>query len=198
MDWKTYRAIINSCLDNFYFDEEILETLSKSIKNNQKIFIAGNGGSSALASHYTCDLSKGAVNGWENNDFRYKVISLSDNISYITAISNDKSYKDIFKQQLINLSNPGDIVILISSSGNSPNILKAAEYAKNNGLITIGITGLKGGKLREICDYSAHVDTEMYETAEDVHSIFGHFIAIWLRESNEINNKYDLMQANQY
>ena len=201
MDWNTYKEMIISCLDNFDFDIEILDILKNSIKNNQKIFIAGNGGSSALASHYTCDLSKGAVKDWEKNINRYKVISLSDNISYITAISNDKSFEDAFKQQLINLSSPDDIVILISSSGNSPNILNAAEYAKNNGLITIGITGLEGGRLREICDYSAHVDTELYETAEDVHSIFGHFIAIWLRESHcnykELNLENDLMQTNQ-
>ena len=182
MKWNEYKLKIKQALDIFGFDEKILEVLKNSIKNNQKIFVAGNGGSSTLALHYVCDLSKTANPNWEQNPNRYKAICLSNNIGYMTAISNDTSYEEVFKQQLINLSAKGDILILISSSGNSPNIIKAAEYAKEKGLIVIGITGFKGGKLKRMCDYSAHVNFDSYEISEDIHQIFGHFLICCLRE----------------
>jgi len=183
MSWNKYKSEIKLALDLFEFDEEILDILKNSIKKEQKIFIGGNGGSAALTSHYVCDLSKGANINWDKNNKRYKAISLSDNISYITAIANDGNYEQIFKEQLINLANRGDILILISSSGNSKNILKAAKYAKESGLIVIGITGFNGGKLKEICDYSAHINSKLYEICEDIHSIFGHFLAFYLRNN---------------
>ena len=182
MKWDEYKSKIKHALDIFEFDEEILEIIKNSIKNNQKIFIAGNGGSATLALHYACDLSKNANPNWEQNFNRYRAICLSNNIGYITAISNDASYEEIFKQQLVNLADKNDILILISCSGNSPNIIKAAEYAKEAGLIVIGITGFKGGRLKKICDYSAHVDFDSYEVSEDVHQIFGHFLICCLRE----------------
>lgn len=184
MNWNEYKSKINHALDLFRFDEKILEILKNSIKNNQKIFIAGNGGSALLSLHYACDLSKGANPDWEQNFERHKVISLSNNIGYMTAISNDIGYEEVFKQQLINLASKNDILISISSSGNSPNIVKAVEYAKKAGLIVIGITGFNGGKLKEICDYSAYVNVDSYELSEDIHSIFGHFLACYLREKN--------------
>jgi len=183
MKWENYKQNIKKALDIFEFDEEILKVIKDSIKNNQKIFVAGNGGSAALAIHYACDLSKGANPDWEKNTNRYKAICLLDNIGYVTAISNDMGYDEIFKQQLINLSSKNDILILISSSGNSPNIIKAAEYAKETRLILIGITGFDGGKLKKMCDYSAHVKFNSYEVCEDIHSIFGAFLACYLRET---------------
>ena len=182
MEWNDYKSKIKKALDLFEFDSKILDILKNSIKNNQKIFVAGNGGSAAIAIHYVCDLSKGANNNWEKNLKRYKSICLSDNTGYATAISNDLSYDEVFKQQLINLSSPNDILILISSSGNSQNIVKALEYAKENKLITIGISGLKGGKLKEMADYSAYINCDSYEISEDIHTIFGHFLAAYLRE----------------
>ena len=182
MKWNDYKSKINRALDIFKFDEDILRVLKNSIKNNQRIFAAGNGGSAALAIHYVCDLSKNANPNWEQNLNRYKAICLSNNIGYMTAISNDTSYEDVFKQQLINLATKGDILILISSSGNSPNIINAAGYAKEKGLTVIGITGFKGGKLKRMCDYSAHVNFDSYEVSEDIHQIFGHFLICCLRE----------------
>ena len=187
MNWDQYKEKIVKGLNALVFDEKIPNIIKESIKNNQKIFIAGNGGSSSIANHYSCDFSKGAVTGWKQNKKRYKVISLANNISYLTAIANDESYEDVFKQQLINLADQNDILIVISSSGNSTNVVKAAEYAKNIGMVTIGITGFHGGKLMEICEYNAHIDTDMYEVAEDIHSIFGHFLAVWLRETTLVN-----------
>jgi D-sedoheptulose 7-phosphate isomerase len=182
MNWNEYKIQIIEALCNFKFDEEILSVLKNSIKNNQKIFVGGNGGSAAIANHYVCDLSKGATKDWSSNFSRYKAICLSSNIGYMTAISNDSAYQDIFKQQLINLAEKNDIVILISSSGNSPNVVEAAKWAKDNNLITIGITGFTGGKLKEICDFSAHINFPSYEVCEDIHSIFGHFLACYLKD----------------
>jgi len=182
MNWDNYKLKIKQALDLFEFDDEILRLLKNSVKNNQKIFVAGNGGSAALANHYVCDFSKGANKDWSKNFNRYKAFCLSSNISYITAISNDEHYEDIFRHQLINLAVPNDILILISSSGNSPNVIKAAEYGKEKGMQVIGITGFKGGKLKEIADYSAHLNMDSYEVTEDLHSIFGHFLATFLRE----------------
>jgi rfaE bifunctional protein kinase chain/domain len=183
--WPGYKEKMKQALDTFEFDERILDVLRKSIKNNQKIFIGGNGGSAAIASHYVCDFSKGATKNWLENFNRYKVISLTENVSYITAISNDKHYDDVFKQQLINLAEPHDILIMISSSGNSPNVVSAVQWAKEHGMVTIGISGFEGGKLRELVDFSAHLSWPEYETCEDVHTVFGHFLATYLREFEE-------------
>lgn len=184
MEWNDYKSKIKEALDIFEFDEKILKILKNSIKNNQTIFVAGNGGSAAIAQHYVCDLSKGANKDWSQNFKRYKAICLSNNIGYITAISNDENYEQVFRQQLINLAKPNDILILISSSGNSPNIIKALEYAKEIGMITIGICGFDGGKLKEKANYVAHINYDKFEVCENVHDIFGQFLAIYLRESD--------------
>lgn len=184
MEWNDYKSKINQALDIFEFDEKILEVLKNSVNNNQKIFIAGNGGSAAISLHFACDFSKGAVKDWDKNFNRFKAICLTNNTGYITAIANDTDYSEIFKQQLINLASKNDILILISSSGNSPNVVKAAEYAKEAGIIVIGFTGFDGGKLKEICDHSAHINFDSYEVCEDIHSIFGHFLACYLREGD--------------
>lgn len=193
MEWNSYKQEIKKALDQFEFNDNILNILKNSVKNNQKIFVAGNGGSAALASHYVCDLSKGANQDWSQNFKRYKAICLSSNLGYMTAISNDSHYHDVFKQQLINLGEKGDIVILISSSGNSPNIIKAAEYAKDSGMTVIGVSGFDGGKLKEMSDYSAHINNNEYEVCEDIHGIFGHFLATHLKSNG--NNVIEVVQS---
>lgn len=185
MAWEKYKVKVKEALDTFKFDEEIISVLKNSIKKNQKIFIGGNGGSAAIANHYTCDLSKGANQDWSQNFRRYQAICLSSNISYMTAISNDEHYQDVFRHQLINLASPNDILILISGSGNSPNVIRAAEFAKEKGMIIIGITGFAGGKLKDICHYSAHLNTKCYEICEDIHGIFGHFLTSVLKNEND-------------
>jgi D-sedoheptulose 7-phosphate isomerase len=184
MEWPEYKASVVGALENFIFDPKILQVLKESVRNKQKIFVAGNGGSAALAMHYVCDFSKGANQDWSQNFKRYQAICLSSNIGYMTAISNDAHYDDVFREQLINLASKNDILILISSSGNSKNIIRAAEFAKQKGLITIGITGFEGGRLKQLCDYSAHIKHNMYEVCEDIHAIFGHFLATYLRDSS--------------
>lgn len=185
MPWNKYKEELKKALDTFEFDEGILEVLKNSIKNNQKIFVGGNGGSASIASHYVCDLSKGANQDWSENFSRYKAICLSSNIGYMTAIANDEHYEDVFVHQLINLADKGDILMLISSSGNSPNIVKAAEWAKKNGMSVVGITGFEGGKLKELADYSAHINLKSYEPTEDIHTIFGHFLSTWLKSNSD-------------
>ena len=185
MEWNEYKGKIANALNLFRFDEDILDILNDSIKKKQKIFIGGNGGSAAIALHYVCDFSKSANKDWENNADRFMAICLSSNISYMTAITNDTDYSRVFKEQLINLASPNDILILISSSGNSPNIVEAAKYAKENGLVVIGITGFNGGKLKELADYNAHIEFNSYEVCEDIHGIFGHFLVSYLREHSK-------------
>ncbi len=184
MNWQNYKNIIIDLLSSTEINPEILEILKNSKANGRKIFVAGNGGSGATAAHYSCDLSLGVskINYLDNYD-RFNVISLTTNLPLILAIANDYGYDEIFKQQLINLANAGDILIAISGSGNSKNIIKAVKYAKGNGIITIGICGYDGGKLKETADYSIHVESNLMEACEDIHSIIGHFIALWLREN---------------
>ncbi|HEY9701601.1 MAG TPA: SIS domain-containing protein [Allocoleopsis sp.] len=183
MGWKTYTENIKSGLESFVYDERITQLLKDSIYNNQKIFVAGNGGSSAIASHLECDLSKGAIKNYETNYKRYKVIDLSNRSGLMNAISNDLNYKEVFKQQLINLADKNDISILISSSGNSPNIVEAAKWCKDNGIIVVGMTGFNGGELKKICDYSAHVNFNSYDVCEDIHMMFGHYLTRALKDN---------------
>jgi len=183
MKWEEYKEQIKKALDAFEFDKEILDVLKNSIKNGQTIFVGGNGGSAAISQHYVCDLSKGANKDWSVNFKRYKAICLSSNIGYITAVSNDEHYQEVFRQQLINLAKPGDILVMISSSGNSPNVIRAVEYAKEIGMTVIGICGFSGGKLKQMADYVAYINHDKFEVCENIHDIFGQFLAAYLKEA---------------
>lgn len=145
------------------------------------IWIAGNGGSAATASHFATDLSRGI----NSSGAPVKGISLCDNSGLITAIGNDFGFDDVFLRQLTNLSQPGDLLVVITASGNSPNLVKAIEWANANGVKTLSLTGFEGGKARRISDYSIHVPTEVgdYGVAEDSHSILCHFISAQMRET---------------
>ena len=153
--------------------EEVCRLLLDAYRGKQRIFVAGNGGSAGTANHFCCDFGKNAVKS--END-RPKILSLSANIEVVTALGNDFCYGDIFTEQLKNLMNDGDTIILISASGNSPNVVKAAEYVRSRGGKVIGTTGFSGGKLKELSDVSLHVPCNSYEEAEDLHMIFAHMI----------------------
>lgn len=144
------------------------------------IWIAGNGGSAATASHFATDLSR-CIN---SSGVPVKGISLCDNSGLITAIGNDFGFDDVFLRQLSNLSQPGDLLVVITASGNSSNLVKAMEWAKTNGVKTLALTGFEGGKAKRISDYSIHVPTDVgdYGVAEDSHSILCHFISAQMRE----------------
>lgn len=155
-------------LNNFY---ELLSTL----QNDSTIYIIGNGGSAATASHMANDLAVGL----KIREIKsLKVVSLSDNSAISYAISNDIGFENVFYMQLKNILNPKDIIIAISCSGNSSNIVKAVEYAKEEKCKIIGLTGFEGGKLKDLSDINIHFETNKgeYGLVEDAHSIINHLI----------------------
>lgn len=154
---------------------EIVNCLDATSLQNSKIYIIGNGGSAATASHMANDLSVGLKLREIRN---FNVESLSDNSSVCTAIANDVGYENIFYAQLKNKINKDDLLIAISCSGNSANIVKAVEYAKKEGVTIVGMTGFEGGKLKELADIKFHVATDKgeYGIVEDAHMILDHII----------------------
>lgn len=138
------------------------------------IYTMGNGGSAATASHMVCDFAKGASECLMGKKFRFEC--LCDNTPIVMAIANDICYEDVFVFQLQGKLQPGDLVIGISGSGNSENVLRAVRYAKEMGVPVIGMTGYSGGALREIADYSMHVNINDMQIAEDLHMMFDHML----------------------
>ena len=150
-----------------------MNLIMEAYKEKHTIYIFGNGGSSATASHFQNDFNKG-ISEYIENKFRFQC--LNDNISSIMAIANDIGFEEVFRFQLLNKLEKGDIIIAISGSGNSRNIINAVEYAKSQGNKIIGMTGLEGGKLKELSDISLHVDVMSMQITEDIHMIFDHLI----------------------
>ncbi|MBT5490959.1 SIS domain-containing protein [bacterium] len=162
--------------------EKIIESIKKTVKNKSKVYVMGNGGSSATASHMANDLGVGLRRrGLVNID----IVSLGDNSAVTSAIANDLGFENIFYMQLKDILKPDDLIITISCSGNSPNILKVVEYAKEISSTVVGITGFDGGKLKEICDINFNVDTPKgeYGLVEDVHMILDHMIYSYYLDS---------------
>lgn len=159
--------------------EEIIESIVQAYKNDKKIYILGNGGGASTASHMACDLGKGTLaRVYDQKEKRLHVVSLTDNVALITAYANDISYDDVFIQQLRNLVEPNDVVIAISGSGNTKNVLNAVAYSKKIGAKTIGLTGFNnGGKLAQIVDVPLIVKTDHYGPLEDVHMMIGHLVS---------------------
>ena len=152
---------------------EAIERIAEAYRNGKHVFVAGNGGSAATANHFSCDLSKNAIKGDQN---RVKLITLSSNVEYITAAGNDIGFDDIFTEQLKNLMEDGDLIILISASGNSPDIVGAARYAKSRNGVIVGFTGFSGGALKALSDVCVHIDIDSYEKVEDMHMMLTHII----------------------
>jgi D-sedoheptulose 7-phosphate isomerase len=157
-------------------DEPIASSISllfAAWKQRKQVFILGNGGSAATASHMANDLCKATI---VSGKPRLRAIALTDCISLITALANDISYDSIFKEQLENLMNRGDVVLGISASGNSPNVLRAMEYARTQGAITIAWTGQSGGKLKDIVDLCVHSPSDDVGVIESVHVLLDHLV----------------------
>ena len=150
-----------------------VDLLLEARKNGNNIYIMGNGGSASTASHFTCDFNKGLS---YKKDIRFKMICLNDNIATMLAYSNDLGYENVFVEQLKNFLKKDDVVIGISGSGNSKNILNAIEYANDLGAKTVGLTGFDGGKLKDIVDISIHADINNMQVAEDVHMTICHML----------------------
>lgn len=155
--------------------EELSELIESAYHDGRFVFICGNGGSGANASHLCEDLAKCTLRDFENQK-RLKVLSLTDNTAGIMAWANDEGYDRIFVEQLKNLASPGDLLLAISGSGNSPNILKAVEWAKKHGLTTVGITGFGGGKLKGLADHNLHVGIDDMGIVESLHQVVFHWI----------------------
>lgn len=152
---------------------EALKALESAFLEEKSIYIFGNGGSSATASHFLNDFNKGIS---EYTDKKFRFICLNDNIPTVFAIANDRGFQEVFRFQLEGRLNPQDIVIAISGSGNSPNIVLAAEYAKACGSKLIGLTGFNGGRLKELCDISLHVPVNSMQITEDIHMVLDHLM----------------------
>lgn len=150
---------------------EVMNVLEKARNEGRKVFIMGNGGSSATASHFCCDFNKGIS---EHQEKKYKFICLNDNVPTMMAYANDKSYNDVFVGPLKNFMDEGDLVIGISGSGNSMNVVKALQYASENGGITIGLTGYDGGKVKKMCQYNIHIPIDDMQITEDLHMVLDH------------------------
>lgn len=151
--------------------EKFLQLLESAYLEGRQVFLMGNGGSGASASHAAGDLNKGVSYGREK---RFRVISLNDNMATLTAYANDVSYTDAFVEQLKNFLRPGDLVIALSGSGNSPNVLKAVEYANQHGAVTVGLTGFSGGKLKGLAQVPLHVPVNDMQKVEDIHMMMFH------------------------
>ena len=159
--------------------EQAIQAIIGAFDNKRTVFTCGNGGSATTASHMAADLGKNsAMPGKE----RLRVIGLADNMSWFSALGNDLGYENVFVEQLANFVQSGDVLIAISASGNSPNVVKAAEYARAHGAKVIGLVGFKGGKLKEIADISVHSQIEDYGPVEDCHLMLDHIFVEALRE----------------
>lgn len=167
------------CREIARVDLDSVETVSQWIdaayREGRFVFIIGNGGSGANASHFSEDLAKATLQDFETQK-RLKVLSLTDNTSGIMAWANDEGYDRIFVEQLKNLASPGDLLLTISGSGNSPNILKAVEWAQANGMKTVGFTGFGGGKLKDLADHNVHAGVDDMGMVESIHQVLFHWI----------------------
>ena len=154
--------------------------LTDAYLRGARVFSCGNGGSASIANHMVCDHTKG-VRG--TTDLLPKVGSLSSNVELLTAIANDVSYEDVFAFQLQSQASPGDVLVAISSSGRSANIVRALTWAHNNGLHTIAITGFEGGAAKTLADVAIHFDCTNYGVVEDLHQAVMHALAQYIRQS---------------
>ena len=183
MDIAKYLQAVQATINNL--DPEVIASFATHLENaynsNQSIYVIGNGGSAANASHFAQDLAKGIF--FEKPVAKtMKAISLTDNIAHITAIANDTGYQNIFSAQLNTYANTGDVLVCISGSGNSENIVEAVKAAKQKNMFVIGVTGFDGGQLNTISDFVVHVPLHEMCTVESIHSIIFHLIVLELRE----------------
>ena len=164
--------------------EDFMNELTSAYERGANIFICGNGGSATTAAHFTCDINKGVSFG---KDKRFKIICLSDNIPTVMAYANDVSYDDIFVEQLKNFMNTDDLIIGVSGSGNSENVLKAVTYANEHGGRTFGVCGYGGGRLKDTARKSLVINSNDMQKVEDIHLVIFHCAMQYLYRN--INDK---------
>ncbi len=165
------KQVLDSLAENDI--NKVMNVLEQARLSRKRIFICGNGGSASTASHLECDFNKGIS---YEQEVKYDIECLSDNVPMMMAIANDIGYNDIFVEPLKNKMKQGDLVIGISGSGNSENVVRAFEYANKIGADTIAFTGYSGGKLKEIAKYNIHVRIDNMQIVEDIHLILDHMM----------------------
>jgi len=172
---KKYYERERQVIESLNYDEinDAMNAIYETYQNGGNIYICGNGGSASTASHFQNDFNKG-ISEYVDNKFRF--VCLNDNVATLMAIANDIGYEEVFRFQIRNKITKNDLFIGISGSGNSKNVLNAAEYAKEQGAKVIGITGYTGGKLKDMADYRMHADIMDMQIAEDVHMTFDHMM----------------------
>lgn len=171
-EYMTSLAQAASACDTETIDT-VVNIISTAVSSGKTVFTCGNGGSASTASHYVTDWAKMRL---VNRGLPFRAHCLSDNIGMLTAYANDISYENVFDHSLTNYSKSGDVLILISGSGNSQNVVNAALKAAEIGITTIAIVGFDGGKLKSICDYSVHFEVNDMQIVEDLHLSFGHIV----------------------
>lgn len=181
-----YRARLSNLLDQVDLSamEKVIYTLVTAFKNGKTVYVCGNGGSAATASHIQADFSFFVRNFTK---FRPKVRALTDNVPMLTAVGNDTSFNDIFVEQLKGHFEKGDVIICISASGNSENVIRAAQYSNELEGTSIGFSGFSGGKLKEVCSISLYTPNPKgdYGPIEDLHMIYDHLIVNYLSKDEE-------------
>ena len=174
--------------------EELIEMLRRALAEERQVFVFGNGGSATNASHFATDLGKGASDKLSR---RFRVLSLNDNAGWMTALANDYAYEDVFAGQLQNYARPGDVALGLSVSGNSPNCVKALEWARNNGLRTIALVGAKRGRMAEIAERAIVINDTHYGRVEDAQMGVCHLLCYAFMERPELAglNRDDLAHS---
>jgi D-sedoheptulose 7-phosphate isomerase len=159
--------------------ERLSEMLYRAYVDGKQVFTLGNGGSASTASHMAADLAKNTIGP---NMRRFRIMSLNDNIPMLTALSNDLGYENVFAEQLQNLIQPGDVLIVLSGSGNSPNVVKAMEYARSQSAEVGALLGFGGGRAAELADISILVESSDYGVVEDAHLVLNHILVEYFRQ----------------
>ena len=160
--------------------EKAARILSNAYRTDRAVFTCGNGGSASIANHFQCDHEKGVRTG---TGLTTRVASLSTNVEILSAIANDIGYDVVFEYQLESQARPGDVLVVVSSSGRSPNVVRALQWARTHGMATVAMTGFTGGPARELADASIHVDSHNYGVVEDSHQACMHLLAQYVRQS---------------
>lgn len=178
---KTYINMVTDAVQQLPVDRiaAVVEILQTARMQGRQIFIMGNGGSASTATHFVCDLAK---NTRHSSLPHFRAIGLTDNMAILSAYANDEGYENVFAAQLANLIESDDVVIAISASGNSANVLKAIEAARKHNAFTVGFTGFDGGRLGSMVDLHVHVDSHIIEHVEDIHLMLEHMVVKTLKD----------------
>jgi len=181
---QEYRDGLKTVLDLLAIEDiyDLIAYFQSAYEDGRQLFIIGNGGSAATASHMACDLAKSVLGRVsESQARRFRAIALTDNMPLVTAWGNDASYESVFAEQLRNLANSGDLLVVITGSGNSTNIIQAVRVAHELGLTTVGLLGFEGGIVRDLLDHAIVVPSDNYGYIEDVHMILNHLVTDYFK-----------------